>query len=60
MDEMENVTENNSKEEMYRFEIFSLLQESLGNLSEKEMAILLGIFMEDEISDEKLLKIIIE
>ncbi len=57
---MENVTENNSKEEMYRFEIFSLLQESLGNLSEKEMAILLGIFMEDEISDEKLLKIIIE
>ncbi len=57
---MENVTEHNSKEEMYRFEIFKLLQSSLGNLSEKELSILQDIFMEDVISEEEFLKIIVE
>jgi hypothetical protein len=57
---MENLTGQSSKENMYRFEIFKLLQDSLGNLSEKEMEIMQYIFMEDIISDEELIKIIVE
>jgi hypothetical protein len=57
---MEKVTEQISKEEMYRFEIFKLLQASLGHLSTKDLDLMQEIFMQEEISDEILLKKIIE
>lgn len=57
---MEKVKEQISKEEMYRLEIFKLLQASLGHLSTKDLDLMQEIFMQEEISDEILLKKIIE
>ena len=57
---MEKVKEQISKEEMYRLEIFKLLQTSLGHLSTKDLDLMQEIFMQEEISDEILLKKIIE
>jgi hypothetical protein len=57
---MEKVTEQFSKEEMYRAEIFKLLQASLGHMTETELTLLQDLFMKEKISDEELLKRIIE
>lgn len=57
---MNETNEHNRKEEMYRSEIFKLLIDSLGELSEKDKKLLNDLFMEDKISDEDLIKRIIE
>jgi hypothetical protein len=57
---MEKVTEQISKEEMYRDEIFKLLQASLDNFSAKDLELMKEIFMQEKISDEVILKKIIE
>jgi hypothetical protein len=57
---MENKTEQRSKEEIYRKEIFELLNNSLENLTEKELNLLEGLFMKDDISEEELIRKIIE
>ena len=57
---MEKVTEQFSKEEMYRAEIFKLLHASLGHMTETELTLLQDLFMQEKISEEELLKRIIE
>jgi hypothetical protein len=57
---MENQIEQRSKEEIYRKEIFELLNNSLENLTEKELNLLEGLFMKDDISEEELIRKIIE
>jgi hypothetical protein len=57
---MDKVTEQISKEEMYRSEIFNLLKDGLDQMSEKELALLQDLFLQEKISDEELLKRIIE
>ncbi len=57
---MENITEQISREEMYRDEIFKLLQASLDNFSAKDLELMKEIFMQEKISDEIIVKKIIE
>lgn len=57
---MEKITEQFSKEEMYRAEIFKLLHASLGHMTETELTLLQDLFMQEKISEEELLKRIIE
>ncbi len=57
---MENKIEPRSKEEIYRKEIFELLNNSLENLTENELKLLEELFMKDDISEEELIRKIIE
>jgi len=57
---MENNTEQISREEMYRDEIFKLLHASLDNFSAKDLELMKEIFMQEKISDEVIIKKIIE
>jgi hypothetical protein len=57
---MENKIEQRSKEEIYRKEIFELLNNSLENMTEKELNLLEELFMKDDINEEELIRKIIE
>ncbi len=57
---MEKVSEQISKEVKYRSEIFNLLKDSLGEMTESELKLIQDLITKDNINEEEFLKRIIE